>query len=473
MRNKKTYPYPQIVTGENWTVHETHDQPRTDNQNRQMYVPLDKECTECGANHSKMIRRHELAHVKWSPKTIGKLKPDVRKEAIEVLEEIRINYLLSKSKLPLEEPTVCIEKIKITSTKMAYESSLAELILFGLAGAWYKDIYKDIFKYEKGDEFEAFTDALSLVKNDVTVSDLRKIEIDFVIQTVNKYVGLIIEHRYGQKPSYRKVQRHAVTLSTILNMFMDKPIPEEVYKPVSIDKDKVNEDEDKEMADEIESNKLDGSTLESRMRRGLMEEMQYQSSNGIGQWGDMKTLNPALTVNLQGRLKHGRNYRPMEYGYNPKYIHRWCTDKKIFKQKRNVLGGTILIDASGSMDFTGEDILEIMSLLPAVTIAMYNGMGTSGTLRVIAKKGMRVTENELEDWSGYGNVVDGPALEWLTSMPERRIWVSDMKVFGGYGDISGFNLITDIYRLCTSNRIINLKDIDEVKEHAIKLNVVE
>ena len=118
MRNKKTYPYPQIVTGEIWTVHETHDQPRTDNQNRQMYVPLDKECTECGANHSKMIRRHELAHVKWSPKTIGKLKPDVRKEAIEVLEEIRINYLLSKSKLPLEEPTVCIEKIKITSTKI-------------------------------------------------------------------------------------------------------------------------------------------------------------------------------------------------------------------------------------------------------------------------------------------------------------------------------------------------------------------
>ena len=469
MRNKKTYPYPQIVTGENWTVHETHDQPRTDNQNRQMYVPLDKECTECGANHSKMIRRHELAHVKWSPKTIGKLKPDVRKEAIEVLEEIRINYLLSKSKLPLEEPTVCIEKIKITSTKMAYESSLAELILFGLAGAW----YKDIFKYEEGDEFEAFIDALSLVKNDVTVSDLRKIEIDFVIQTVNKYVGLIIEHRYGQKPSYRKVQRHAVTLSTILNMFMDKPIPEEVYKPVSIDKDKVNEDEDKEMADEIESNKLDGSTLETRMRRELMEEMKYQSTNGIGQWGDMETLNPALTVNLQGRLKHGRNYRPMEYGYNPKYIHRWCTDKKIFKQKRNVLGGTILIDASGSMNFTGEDILEIMSLLPAVTIAMYNGMGTSGTLRVIAKKGMRVTENELEDWSGYGNVVDGPALEWLTSMPERRIWVSDMKVFGGYGDTSGFNLITDIYRLCTSNRIINLKDIDEVKEHAIKLNVVE
>ena len=37
----KPYPYPEIVTGEVWTVNETiGDQtPCTDNLNRQMYVP--------------------------------------------------------------------------------------------------------------------------------------------------------------------------------------------------------------------------------------------------------------------------------------------------------------------------------------------------------------------------------------------------------------------------------------------------
>ena len=72
--------------------------------------------------------------------------------------------------------------------------------------------------------------------------------------------------------------------------------------------------------------------------------------------------------------------------------------------------------------------------------------------------------------------MDGPALRGLAEQSERRIWVSDMKVFGinrgGYAD-SGFNLLRDVYNICTQNRIINLKNIDEVKEHAIKLqNVV-
>ena len=85
---------------------------------------------------------------------------------------------------------------------------------------------------------------------------------------------------------------------------------------------------------------------------------------------------------------------------------------------------------------------------------------------------MRVTEEQLDEWSGGGNVVDGPALHWLATMPERRIWVSDMYIFGAYGDTSGFNLMKDVHDTCIQNKIINLKDIDEVKEHAIKLNIV-
>jgi hypothetical protein len=162
----------------------------------------------------------------------------------------------------------------------------------------------------------------------------------------------------------------------------------------------------------------------------------------------------------------------MDYGYNPKYINRFCIDRKIFKQKQRVKGGTILIDASGSMQFNGQDILDIMMMLPAVNIAMYNGHYQDGDLRIIAKNGMRVNDTYLDEHSGGGNVVDGPALRWLSTMPERRIWVSDMKVFGIGRNSSGYNLLKECYDLCTSNKIINLKNIDEVKEHALKLNVV-
>ena len=185
----------------------------------------------------------------------------------------------------------------------------------------------------------------------------------------------------------------------------------------------------------------------------------------------MSIHKPPLTVNLTSRLKNGRAYRPADIGYNPKYINRYCVDRKIFKQKQHVLGGTILIDASGSMSFSGQDILEILQQLPAATIAMYNGSGHYGDLRVIAKNGRRVDEQYMDRYSGRGNVVDGPALDWLSSMPARRIWVSDMHVFGAHGDTAGFNLLADVNNLVKKYNIINLKDIEEVKEHGLKLNM--
>ena len=219
-----------------------------------------------------------------------------------------------------------------------------------------------------------------------------------------------------------------------------------------------------------ESNELGGGSLEQRTRDEIAQ-MLYRSSTGTGKWGEMFTHQPPLSVNLQSRLKNGRAYRPSDFGYNPKYINRYCIDKKIFKQKMTTLGGTILIDASGSMSFDGQDILEVMQQLPAVTIAMYNGRSNTGDLRIIAKNGKRVTEKYLDEHSGYGNVVDGPALEWLGTQPARRIWVSDMHVFGAYGDTSGFNLMADVNKLVRKYNIINLKNIEEVKEHGLKLNM--
>ena len=116
-----------------------------------------------------------------------------------------------------------------------------------------------------------------------------------------------------------------------------------------------------------------------------------------------------------------------------------------------------------------------MELLPAVTIAMYNGTGYEGNLRVIARNGMRVSEERLDEWCGIGNVIDGPALRWLAAQTEKRIWVSDMKGFGvnrgGYSE-AVFNLLKDVYSICTENKITNLLNVEEVKEHALKLSNV-
>mgnify|MGYP001165528551 FL=1 len=467
MYGHKAYPYPQIVTNEEWEVYETTDRdpsPRTDNLNRKMYVPLDRECNKCGVNHSKYIRRHELGHAKWSPKTIGKLRPGVRQDAIEVLEEVRINYLLAKYGLPVDEYIECEDMFNMKFMDIIYNKSIADVILFGIASqAYVRDTYMQ--QTEQANAIEKIIYAV--VDNANDISPLRKAELSFAINQIKGFANKITYSRAGQNPSYRKVQKLAKDLSEILDMFTELPEP---YKEPTPQPGEGEESDEESESDETVNG--DVNDLERRMREKLLEDMSYMSGRGVGYWGKMTIHEPPLTVNLQARLKGSRAYRPMDYGYNPKYINRYCIDKKIFKQKQNVKGGTILIDASGSMRFNGDDILEIMNMLPAVNIAMYNGYTSDGDLRIIAKNGKRVDDNYLDKHSGGGNVVDGPALEWLATMPARRIWVSDMKVFGGSGDTAGANLLRDCYNICTKNKIINLKDIEEVKEYALKLNQV-
>jgi len=473
--NSKAYPYPEIVTGEKWEVVGTvNNSPdgSTDNLNRQMTVPLDRECEECGINHSRMIRRHELGHAKWSPKTMGKLKPGVRAEAVHVLEEVRVNHLLHENKLALSEPSECLDVIQQKTMKLVYESGIAEIILMGLASRWRvpdNDPDRKYDRYKYNDEWIVMSSCFDMIRNDPNVTDFRKNQIMYAQRVITKFMHNITNHSWGQTISYRKVQKYAEPLSKILDMFRDKPEHDEVYKPAPKPTSSQQEGEGEGKAQE--SNELGGGSLEQRTRDDITELL-YSSSDGHGEWGVMFTHQPPLTVNLQSRLKNGRSYRPADFGYNPKYINRYCIDKKIFKQKVTALGGTILIDASGSMSFNGQDILEVMQQLPAVTIAMYNGKSNTGDLRIIAKNGKRVTENYLDEHSGYGNVVDGPALEWLGKQPARRIWVSDMAVFGAHGDTNGFNLMADVNKLVRKYNIINLKNIEEVKEHALKLNVV-
>ena len=494
MQGKKAYPYPEIVTGDKWHVMETTDtdpQPKTDNLNRHMTVPMDRECEYCGVNHGRMIRRHELGHAKWSPKTMGKLMRGTRAEAIHALEEVRINYLMAYRDLPINEYIICKEELQAKTHRLIMTASITDLILYVLAAYSVEKTNSKYTGFDKTEMYEDVLNQLRLVDDMTEISDLRKTQVKFALNTAIRFSGLITNHKWNQLPSYRKVQKYAEKLSVILNEFMDKPDPEDVKAQpqqgqgegectnLTHSGQDCSEDElcqecaEKEVSGGIGSDSDNEiQELENRMRQELIEKMTYHSSSGIGKWGEMEIHTPAMSVNLKGRLKGGRQYRPSDYGYNPKYINRYCIDKQIFKQKQNVKGGTILIDSSGSMSFSGQDILEIMEILPAVNIAMYNGRSRTGDLRIIAKNGMRVSDDYLSTHSGGGNVVDGPALRWLSTMPARRIWVSDMYVFGAGSNSSGYNLLKECYDLCTQHKIINLKDIEEVKEYALKLNQV-
>ena len=237
--NRERRPYPEIVSGESgWTIFEDEERPRTSNQNKQMYVPMSGNCINCGINHNHMIRRHELGHVKWSPKTMGRLKEGEHEQAIHVLEEVRIHHLLNYEGLLIDKPVQCIEKTIAFSTNLIFNSSLPDIVS-GLLAMYWADSPIIPNTWRKGGpnntELNTFLDMYHLVKEEKILTLQREKDIDWAIDLSNYFYDRITkkgrnQRHWADKISYRKVRLVAKELSKLLDEFPKKPSPSEVLE---------------------------------------------------------------------------------------------------------------------------------------------------------------------------------------------------------------------------------------------------
>lgn len=134
------------------------------------------------------------------------------------------------------------------------------------------------------------------------------------------------------------------------------------------------------------------------------------------------------------------------------------TPPRLFLKTIRRNGGTVLIDASGSMRITPDMLLKLVNGAPLATIGFYNAPTDShmtGNLWVYAHKGKRaadfsgiggrlrgMTDYEIRDTEGkpdksfncfgWGNVVDFQALQWLLAMPAPRYILTDGEFTGPY-----------------------------------------
>ena len=137
-------------------------------------------------------------------------------------------------------------------------------------------------------------------------------------------------------------------------------------------------------------------------------------------------------------MKIRRKETPVGYGNKLTFSHRWMMDRSVFA-RRTLTEGGIMIDGSGSMNWTDEDLQAILSKLPAVWVGIYSGFygasrGQLGRICVLAKKGRWSTYTH-EKGKGFGNEIDLEALELLARWPKPRIWLSDGEVCGGIHDL--------------------------------------
>ena len=201
----------------------------------------------------------------------------------------------------------------------------------------------------------------------------------------------------------------------------------------------------------------------------------YGSTDGRHGKAYVKPFTPNEKVPSAIRELHKKN---SDIGVVPKNMHRMTTDKKVFSSKRVVAGGSMMIDCSGSMYWSYEDIKEIIELLPASIIAGYEGYnqiidGKDGIIRIFADKG-KLDTREISQAGRYGcNSVDLDALKWLAKQHEPRIWVSDQAVVGvnDEGRAVSLNpqLKIEIMKFMVKNNIIPIRTQEMVYKVAKQL----
>lgn len=174
-------------------------------------------------------------------------------------------------------------------------------------------------------------------------------------------------------------------------------------------------------------------------------------------WPEPTWLKPPLVRNLLLR-KSARSKRPTDEGAVIRHMDRWFTDRRVFDRKRKVPGGTLVIDTSGSMSLTSEQIDEIIAVSPMATIVLYSGRRGVGYIKLVAKAGKRCVDDEME-CPGGGNEVDGPALKWLAKQQEPRVWVSDGMACSSRQE-SDYACINWCRKFAKKNRIVRMPDAD-------------
>jgi hypothetical protein len=202
-------------------------------------------------------------------------------------------------------------------------------------------------------------------------------------------------------------------------------------------------------------------------------------------WGKIEMQHPPLKLRLPAKVR-GRRLRATDAGAVMSYAHRDESDGMIFAERGNKIGGaTILIDCSGSTNITAEDVERILELAPAAIIATYaggrfartrsrvvrNGQAVDvdhsfGQLRIVAKGGRRCKPEQvlpgryvdgvIRQQYG-GNMVDGPALDWLNKQPGPRYWISDGKVVGNGSRT--FDLFEDAIRKCRKGKVERIDSV--------------
>jgi hypothetical protein len=438
---RKSKPLPSLIAPKTtWQIRESRGKAQTNLTDGTIQVPLGV------TGEERAIRNQQMAKVKFSPKRVAK-GAGIDPNAMEACENLRAFHRASIEGVDVGRWMDFLTDDEIDTVVKDSQLSAAT----ALVEAHY---FNDRYRIEQAINASYPSREAGMIK------------------TVARTATYMATGQFRKRPGPKMATNAAKYLTEILG---DPPEPPEANK---------NNDT---------SNKPDAAPQPSEVRQAMQEiaqradfsemekeekEIAEKQENGEGQgskppdlmtdqghdrtWCRMTITEPKRTVRFPSKMR-GRSWKATDQGVVLRYPQRYCADKTMFAAKaQKPRGCTVDIDASGSMNFTIQEILRIMQLMPAAVIAAYNGGRTHGELRILAKKGRRVEEAFMKPPHG-GNGVDGPALDWLAKQPGPRYWVSDGHVFGYEGKRTPA-MLAAVYKHCRDHHILRVDSLTEVIE---------
>lgn len=370
-----------------WEVHvcaAERGDPRTSVADRIMFVPTGDD------EVARVVRAHELMHARVSP---GHDWPEwvarstATERALRAAEEFRVNWLCSRAGFAVKRHLADGTE-KAVGERLALRDDWAEAVYFAAACA----VTASMTPYLRGIRRHrpAWAPVLRSIEARL-VGDAKKIGDADLSATERGHESA------GLAPfGFRFAEAWAVMLDGLAHT-----------------------------ADQTDDDRLDVAG-DAPITPGAVEKAR---SDLLGNaWPEVRVGRLPLTRHAPGGL--GRHRRPADRGRAPRRINRLLTDpqRRIFDQHRRGNGGVVLLDGSGSMSLSNDDVRRILRAAPGATVAIY--ACTTGrepeNLWVLADRG-RMAETIPERPNGNG--VDVPAIRWAIGQRQHAsapvVWITD------------------------------------------------
>ena len=359
-------------------------------------------------DYDRFIRSHELAHIAFSPPDPEEVQTKELGIFVGALEDIRVQFLMNKWGIDtsLVAPDILEQGVRVNPMAPVVITLMALLSTMN-TGTW--------------DEIMRFTEESN----------------HSLYSTLNKLGKLISQRMAETDYTFDGVMKIAEELAAMFEA--EEKAAKAILMPSMAEGGGDEEEEDGPYGGL--DKRLDGI---GELVRKLM------GSRSKVPWGKMEILDFPRSIRHTGAMRK-KMRRAMDEGVFLKHPHRWCSDKRVFGAKRKVEGGTVVIDASGSMRLDREEVDRLLTFAPECMIAVYSANQAGGTLRIIAKGGKRTDKIPLKGF-GAGNVIDGPVLEWLNKQKHPRIWVCDGGVTG-LNDVSASANTLECLNLCVEGKV--------------------